>query len=85
MIEVVIALITGGFSIIAVILTNRSANNKMISSMHTAQAVTDEKIKELTREVRAHNEFAQRIPAIEIKIVQIEKQISELQKLHQRQ
>ena len=30
-----------------------------------AQAVTDTKLEELTREVRAHNNFAQRVPVLE--------------------
>ena len=30
-----------------------------------SQAVTDTKLEELTREVRAHNNFAQRVPVLE--------------------
>ena len=33
--------------------------------MVTAQAVTDARLEELTREVRAHNNFAQRVPVLE--------------------
>lgn len=78
--EIVIALITAGGSILAVILTNKSANNKMMNSMHTAQAVTDEKIKELTREVRLHNDFAQRIPILEEHIKGIDHRLEHLEK-----
>jgi hypothetical protein len=40
--------------------------------MKMQQAVQDEKIAELTREVRMHNEFAIRIPVLEEKIRQFE-------------
>lgn len=55
---IIIALITGGVSALVSIIGIIKANN-------AHDAVTDEKIAELTREVRAHNEFASRIPVIE--------------------
>lgn len=82
MTEIVIALITAVGSIVAVILTNRSANNKMMQSMHTHQAVTDTKIDELTREVRAHNNFAQRMPVVEEQIKVINHRIDDLEHFH---
>lgn len=85
MIEIIVALVGCIGSVIAVVLTNRAANNKMLSSIKTSQAVTDEKIKELTREVRIHNDFANRVPVIEEKMGRVEKQIAELQALHKRQ
>lgn len=77
-------LITACGSIIAVILTNKSNNEKMLHQMEInqervkaelekAQAVTDTKIDELTREVRQHNNFATRIPVLESKIEALEK------------
>lgn len=76
--------ITAVGSLLAVILTNRSNNDKMLHQMELqqvnikaelekAQAVTDTKIDELTREVRQHNNFATRIPVLESKIEAIEK------------
>ena len=66
------SLITGGLSLIAVIFTNVSANKKIVSDIKsevkTNQAVTDEKITELTREVREHNNFARRMPVVEEQI-----------------
>ena len=85
MIEIIIALVTGGFSVVAVLLSNRAANNKMVNSMKTSQAVTDEKLEELTREVREHNNFAKRVPVLEEKMYYMEKQILDLQALHKRQ
>lgn len=55
---IIIALITGGVSALVSIVGIIMANN-------AHDAVTDEKIAELTREVREHNDFARRIPVIE--------------------
>lgn len=69
MIEALIAagasIVVGIFSLIGVAITNSRSNNKMQNDIRTAQAVTDERISELTREVRKHNNFAERIPVIE--------------------
>ena len=77
------SLITGGLSLIAVIFTNVSANKKIVSDIKsevkTNQAVTDEKITELTREVREHNNFARRIPVVEEQIKVINHRIKDLE------
>lgn len=82
LIPVIVALITGGFSILAVVLTNNHANNKMQSEVTTAQAVTKEQIKELTREVRTHNDFATRIPLLEQEIKNLKKRVTALEEYH---
>lgn len=82
LVPVIVALITGGFSILAVVLTNNHANNKMHSEMSTAQAVTNEKIKELTREVRTHNDFATRIPLLEQEIENLKIRVAALEEYH---
>lgn len=82
MTEIVIALITALGSIIAVILTNKSANDKMMHSLNTNQAVTDTRIEELTREVRAHNRFAERMPVVEEQIKVINHRIDDLEQYH---
>ena len=72
-------LVTALGSLIAVVITNRSNNDKMMHQMELqqvnikaelkqAQAVTDTKITELTREVREHNNFATRVPVLEEQI-----------------
>lgn len=77
-------IITALGSLVAVILTNKANNDKMLNEMklqqatikaelEKAQAVTDTKIDELTREVRQHNNFATRIPVLESKIESLEK------------
>lgn len=78
------SLITGGLSLIAVIFTNVSANKKIVSDIKsevkTNQAVTDEKITELTREVREHNNFARRMPVVEEQIKVINHRIEDLER-----
>lgn len=52
--EIIVALITGGITLLGVLISNGKA-----------QAVTDTKLEELTREVREHNHFARRVPVLE--------------------
>ena len=59
---IIVALITGGLSLLGVVITNMMAARRTEQRMITAQAVTDARLEELTREVRAHNNFAQRVP-----------------------
>ena len=77
---VIVALITGGLSVLGVIISNIGSNRKIEDALSTSQAVTDGKIEELTREVREHNNFARRMPVVEQQIVDIKKDIDELRK-----
>ena len=76
------AIVVGGLSLIGVIITNNKSNNEMKSDIKTAQAVTNERINELTREVRMHNDFATRIPVLEEKIDVANHRISDLEGFH---
>lgn len=80
---IIVAIITGGLSLIGVIISNISSNRKVESSLKTAQAVTDTKIDELTREVREHNNFAKRMPIVENEIKHINTEIVKLNSYHQ--
>lgn len=62
---ILVAIITGGLSLIGVVFSNMSSNKKIETALTTQQAVTDTKLEELTREVMAHNNFAQRVPILE--------------------
>lgn len=77
--EILVALITGGLSFLGVVVTNVSNNRKIQSDMKTQQAVTDTKIDELTREVRQHNNFAQRVPVLENKAQVADHRIKDLE------
>ena len=79
MIDIIVALIVGGLSLLGVILTNISSNKKVTNKIETVQAVTDTKIEELTREVREHNNFARRVPVVEEQIVSINHRLDGLE------
>lgn len=76
------AIVVGVLSLMGVMITNSRANNRIQNDMKTAQAVTDEKIHELTREVRMHNDFARRIPVIEEQIKVTNHRIADLEEFH---
>ena len=78
--SIVVALISGGLSLIGVILSNAAAARRTEQKIETAQAVTDTKLDELTREVRAHNNFAQRVPVREEQIKVANHRLSDLEK-----
>ena len=77
---IVVALITGGLSLSGVIVTCLATAKKSEKATAVAQAVTDTKIEELTREVRIHNGFAQRMPVVEEQIKVINHRIADLEK-----
>ena len=66
--EIIVALITGGVTLLGVLISNGKA-----------QAVTETKIEELTREVREHNNFARRVPVVEEQIKVINHRIEDLE------
>lgn len=66
---IVCALITGGLTLMGVFIANSRT-----------QAVTEAKLDELTREVREHNHFAQRMPVVEEQIKVINHRIADLEK-----
>ena len=79
--EVLVALITGGLAFLGVIVTNIGNSRKMQKELEKNQAVTDTKIEELTREVRQHNNFAQRVPVLENKVSVADHRIKDLEEL----
>lgn len=79
---IIVALISGGLSLIGVVVTCIATAKKNENTLKVSQAVTDTKIEELTREVRAHNNFAQRMPVVEEQIKVINHRISDLEEFH---
>lgn len=67
--EIIVALITGGITLIGVL----ASNNKH-------DAVIDTKIENLTDEVRKHNNFAERIPTIEARVDYAEQRLDNIEK-----
>ena len=77
---VAVALITGGLSLLGVVVTCLATARKNEISLKVTQAVTDTKIQELTREVRMHNGFAQRLPVVEEQIKVMNHRITDLER-----
>ena len=69
--EIIVALITGGITLLGVLISNGKA-----------QAVTDTKLDELTREVREHNHFARRMPVVEEQVKVINHRLEDLEAFH---
>lgn len=76
--SIIAAVVSGAVTLIGVLIANSKS-----------QAVTDTKLEELTREVREHNNFAQRVPLLEEKVKvanhridDLEKQTERLESLH---
>ena len=68
---IVASVITGGITLLGVIIAN--GRN---------QAVMETKVEELTREVREHNHFARRMPVVEEQIKVINHRIEDLEGFH---
>lgn len=77
---IIVAIITGGLSLAGVIITNIASNKSVENKLAISQAVTDTKLDELTREVREHNNFAQRMPVVEEQIRVINHRLSDLER-----
>lgn len=71
--SVIVAIITGGVSVLCVIITSISANKKIEQQLVTNQAVTTAKIESLTEEVKKHNTFGDRITRLETKVELLER------------
>ena len=66
--QIIVALITGGITLVGVLLANQKT-----------QAVMETRIDELTREVREHNNFAKRMPVVEEQIKVINHRLGDLE------
>lgn len=87
---IIAAAVAGAFALIGTVVTVKHNNQKILQEMKTeftkemhemkaefakAQAVTECQMEELTREVREHNNFAKRMPALEQKVEGIDEKI----------
>lgn len=79
---IIAAVITGVFSLVGIIVTVNKSNAKLMTELKAeqqkAQAVTDLRLDELTREVREHNNFAKRMPVVENEVQWIKEKIEYL-------
>ena len=66
---ILVAIITSAVTLFGVILANSKA-----------AAVTNNEIKHLTEEVKKHNNFAQRMPIVEVQLEELIKRVEILEK-----
>ena len=74
------SLITGLLSLAGVMLSNLLSDRRREAAQKIAQAVTDARLEELTREVRLHNNFARRMPVVEEQIKILQHSLEKLEK-----
>ena len=78
--SIIVSIITGVLTLIGVCITAWASAKKtrddVTTKLQLAQAVTDEKLESLTREVRRHNNFAERLPALEQKVADLAEQVN---------
>lgn len=79
MTEIIVAVITGGISLVGTIITVLATTRKTAQDMKVAQAVTTTKLDALTEEVREHNNFARRLPVVESKLEDITRRVDDLE------
>ena len=79
-VEVIVSLVSGAVAVICCLISSFIASSKAISYIEKTQAVTDTKLEELTREVRRHNNFAQRMPVVEEQVKVINHRLNNLEK-----
>lgn len=79
---IIVALITGGLSLVGVLITSNRTTKEVEAKLDKQQAVTDTKLEELTREVREHNNFAKRVPVLEEQIKVANHRIADLENRH---
>lgn len=88
------SILVGVLALVGVIVSNRGTKEEITKKLDekvveirkdfdVSRAVTDEKIQELTREVREHNNFARRMPVVENEIVHMHEDINGLKKYHE--
>ena len=79
---IITAMITGGMSLAGVVFTCLATAKKTEKTAAVAQAVTETKLAELTREVREHNNFAQKMPALQQEVHDLERRVGTLEQYH---
>lgn len=77
--NIIIALISGAVTLVCTVMTVRNGTAKTQTLIEKNQAVTDTKVEELTREVRAHNNFAMEIPVLKDREDRLEQRVTKLE------
>ena len=79
---IVTAIITGGLALAGTVFTCLATGRKSQKTIEINQAVVNTKIESLTDEVRAHNNFARRMPVVEEQIKVVNHRLDDLEQFH---
>ena len=81
--EVMCSVIPSVLTLVGVIITctvsAKTTRDNVSHRLEISQAVTDTKLEELTREVRKHNSFAEKIPVINEQIRSMDERLKEIE------
>lgn len=76
---IIVALIGALGTILSNIIMNNSQSKDMDAKLDKNQAVIEERLGNLTNEVKRHNNFAEQIPEIRSDIKNLEKRVDKLE------
>ena len=83
---IIVALITGGLSLIGVVITctvsNKKTTNQVTHKLEVHQAVTDTKLDALRAEVNKHNSVIERTFKLEGQMAECQHDIKDLKAYH---
>lgn len=74
------SIIVGVLALVGTVITQWAGSSRLQHKLEITQAVTETKLEELTREVRMHNNFAQRMPVVEEQIRETNHRIEDLER-----
>ncbi len=80
--SIIVALITGGLSLLGVVVTCIATSRKSEEKQEISMAIMRTEMAELTREVREHNNFASRMPVVEIEVKNLKGEVQRLAGYH---
>ncbi len=86
---VIVALISGGISLIGIVVSYKAATNKVQNKLEIQQAVMKTEMTAIKEDVKEHNHyaklFAESMPVVQEQIKVINHRIEDLEHLTQRQ
>lgn len=77
--SIIVAIISGIITLLGTLITVWAGLRTSAQKAAVQQAITDTKLDELTREVRKHNNFADKIPVIEEQVKQLNEKVTDLE------
>ena len=71
--SIIVAIITGGLSLVGVIFTNMTSNRKIERQLEVSMAVTNTRLEDLTKQVEKHNQVIERTYKLEQAVEDIQR------------